>query len=240
MNQTNKNIEIKIPVFIPLVIVTIFFLITAKIYTSNTNNKVEASTATVSAEQEEKTEVIQDKEIEDVQNEENESEETKEEEINVVEEETEGVKEEPKTITYTAPNGKKYEAIATLNIPSLGIEYPILSSTSEALLKVALNKYWGANPNEVGNMVVIGHNYKNSKFFGKLPKIENGAIVKITDLTGKTLDYKVYDKYIIEPDDNACTSQLTNGQTEITLITCHYENGNVHATKRLVVKARAQ
>ena len=102
-----------------------------------------------------------------------------------------------------------------------------------------MNKYWGANPNEVGNMVVLGHNYKNNKFFGKLPQIEIGAIVKITDLKGKTLDYKVYDTYVIDPEDSSCTSQLTNGKTEITLITCYYENGNVHATKRFVVKARA-
>ena len=88
-------------------------------------------------------------------------------------------------------------------------------------------------------MVVIGHNYKNSKFFGNLLKIERGDIVKITDNNGKTLDYSVYDTYIIDPDDNSCTSQLTNGNIEITLITCYYENENAHATKRFVVKARA-
>ena len=238
MDQANKNIEIKIPAFIPIIIVTIFFVVTAKIYALNSNKNVEASTATANIEQEEQIEVVEDEKIEEVDKEV--IEDIEEKENNVVEETKEVVSEEPKTVTYTASNGKKYEAIATLNIPSLGIEYPILSSTSEALLKVALNKYWGANPNEVGNMVVLGHNYKNSKFFGKLPKIEIGAIVKITDLTGKTLDYKVYDTYVIDPEDNSCTSQLTNGKTEITLITCYYENGNVHATKRFVVKARAQ
>lgn len=58
--------------------------------------------------------------------------------------------------------------------------------------------------------------------------------LKITDLTGKTLDYKVYDTSVIDPYDNACTSQLTDGHTEITLITC-YNNGK----DRFVVKARA-
>ena len=246
MDQANKNIEIKIPAFIPIIIITIFFLVTAKIYALNLNNEVEASTVpqelSIQEEiaQEEKTEVSEYDTMDEV-----ELEEIQEPEVienNVVEEEKEevnSVQEDPQTITYTAPNGKKYEAIATLKIPSLGIEYPILSSTSEALLKVSLTKYWGANPNEVGNMVVLGHNYKNSKFFGKLPKIEIGSVVKITDLTGRSLDYKVYDKYIIDPNNNSCTSQLTNGQTEITLITCHYEKGNVHATKRFVVKAKA-
>lgn len=238
MNQTNKNIEIKMSVLISLAIVMIVFIVIAKIYISHLNNKVEASSSTVSMVEEENTEVILDEKIEEVDKEV--IQDIEEKENNVVEETKEVVNEEPKKITYTASNGKKYDAIATLNIPSLGIEYPILSSTSEALLKVALNKYWGANPNEVGNMVVIGHNYKNSKFFGKLPQIEIGAIVKITDLTGKTLDYKVYDKFIIDPNDNSCTSQLTNGQTEITLITCYYQPGDVHASKRLVVKARTQ
>lgn len=88
-------------------------------------------------------------------------------------------------------------------------------------------------------MVVVGHNYKNNKFFSNLSKIQLGAIVKITDLAGKTLDYNVYDTYVVDQYDNSCTSQLTDGKTEITLITCHYESGSNHATKRFVVKARA-
>ena len=137
--------------------------------------------------------------------------------------------------TYKASNGKTYKVIANLNIPSLGIEYPVLSSTSDALLKISLNKYWGAKPNEVGNMCIVGHNYEDSRFFGKLNKIKNGAIVKITDLTGKTLDYEVYDTYTVGPYDTDCTSQLTKGNTEVTLITC-----NKDGSKRFVVKARAK
>lgn len=154
---------------------------------------------------------------------------------NSIKEETKTIEKTTKTNKYKASNGKTYEVIANLNIPSLGIEYPVLSSTSEALLKISLNKYWGANPNEVGNMCIVGHNYEDSRFFGKLNKIKKGAIVKITDLNGETLDYEVYDKYVVGPYDTDCTSQLTNGKTEITLITCH-QNG----AKRFVVKARAK
>lgn len=151
----------------------------------------------------------------------------------------ENSQESTNVATVTASNGESYDVIATLNIPSLNIKYPILATTSTDLLKVSLNKYWGANPNEVGNMVVVGHNYKNNKFFSNLPNIEYGAIVEITDLNGRTLEYKVYETSIIDPYDNSCTSQLTNGKTEITLITCYYENGNIHATKRFVAKASA-
>ena len=38
----------------------------------------------------------------------------------------------------------------------------------------------------------------NKTFFGKLPSIENGAIVELTDSKGLTVKYKVYDKYVVE------------------------------------------
>ena len=129
---------------------------------------------------------------------------------------------------------KGYDVIATLSIPSLKIEYPVLSKTSDKLLNISLNKYWGANPNEVGNMVVVGHNFNDGKFFSALPKIKKGSIVKITDNTGKTLEYTVYETDVISPYDNSCTSQLTDGHTEITLITCYN-----HGTQRFIAKARA-
>lgn len=144
-----------------------------------------------------------------------------------------------KVYTYTAENGKTYDMIGSLEIPSLDIKYPILSTTSEELLKVSLTKYWGGNPNEVGNLCILGHNFKDSKFFGNLLNIEKNAIIKVTDIDGNTLDYKVYETSIVEPEDTSCTSQLTDGHTEVTLITCYYENGNSYATKRFVVKARA-
>ena len=47
-----------------------------------------------------------------------------------------------------------------------------------------------------------------------------GDIVEITDLTGKTVQYQVYDIYTVDPSDTRCTSQLTYGKKEVTLITC--------------------
>ena len=43
----------------------------------------------------------------------------------------------------------------------------------------------------------------------------------------------IYDKYVVGPTDLDCTSQLTNGMKEITLITCTNDS-----TKRVIVKAR--
>lgn len=140
---------------------------------------------------------------------------------------------EPQVAKHVTEDGEVYYTEAILNIPSLELEYPVLSETSESLLKISLNKLWGPNVNEVGNYVIVGHNYKSKKMFGKLSAIKLNDIVKLTDLRGKTVVYEVYDKYVIEPTDVSCTSQLTNGKREITLITC------TNAGKqRLVVKAR--
>ena len=134
---------------------------------------------------------------------------------------------------YVASNGETYEIEAVLNIPELGINYPVLSKTSEELLKVSLNKFWGPTPNEVGNYCIVGHNYKNKKMFGKLSDIQNGDIVELTDNSGKTIKYSVYNKFVVDPDDVACTSQLTNGKRELTLITC-----TNYGKQRLIVKVR--
>ncbi len=135
--------------------------------------------------------------------------------------------------TYTASDGTQYTTIGTVNIPSIDVYYPILSTTSTELLKIAPCKFWGPNPNEIGNFCIVGHNYKNEKFFSKAPMLENGDTIDITDMSGKTITYIVYDKYIVDPEDVACTSQETDGRREITLITCTNDN-----ERRYVIKAR--
>jgi len=150
------------------------------------------------------------------------------EEIEVVEE----IPEAQQTITSS---GHTYYTIGVINIPKIGVNYPILSETSVASLKIAPGKFWGPDPNQEGNLCIAGHNYRNNQFFSKVPNLQNGDTIEITDLTGKTLEYTVYDKYIVTPEDTNCTSQITNGRTEITLITCTNDNKLRH-----IIKAVAQ
>ena len=64
--------------------------------------------------------------------------------------------------------------------------------------------------------------------------MEIGDIATLKDnATGKTVTYEAYDKYVVNPDDVSCTSQLTNGKKEITLITCKN-----FGTQRLIIKCR--
>lgn len=158
------------------------------------------------------------------------------EEVNIDDLETDSI---INTETYYASNGTPYTTIAQINIPKIGVNYPILSQTDKdtivELLKMSPCKFHGANPNEVGNFCIVGHNYRNSKFFSKVLKLENGDTVDITDLKGKTITYVVYDKYEVSPDDVSCTDQRTNGRREITLITCTNDS-----KRRVIVKCAEQ
>lgn len=151
--------------------------------------------------------------------------------------------EEPKTnvqgATQTTKAGHQYTTIATINIPKIAVSYPIIdgptdsSEETEDLLKISPTKFWGPDPNEVGNFCIVGHNYRDTRFFSKVPTLIEGDTIEITDLSGKVIQYKIYTKYEVDPTDVSCTSQLTNGRREITLITCTDDS-----KYRVVVKAR--
>ena len=131
-----------------------------------------------------------------------------------------------------------YPIESIIKIPKIGINYPVISKTSEELLKISVNKFHGPNPNEVGNYCIVGHNYLNDKMFSRLDELKNGDIVELKDLSGKIIQYRVYNKYIVNPTDTSCTSQRTKdgkklGFREITLITCAN-----YGTQRLIVKCR--
>lgn len=132
---------------------------------------------------------------------------------------------------FTDSKGNTYSILGVINIPKINSKYPIIAETSNVLLKVSVCKFWGSNPNEVGNLCLVGHNYRDSRFFGKVPTLVVGDVVEITDLEGKTLKYSVYDIFTVYPTDTKCTSQLTQGKKEVTLITCT-DNGK----QRVVVK----
>ncbi len=136
------------------------------------------------------------------------------------------------TEEFTTADGQVYKPIATIRISKINIYYPILSETTDELLKKAPTKFWGCNPNEVGNFCIAGHNYRNKKFFSKVPTLENGDVIEITDTKGRTVKYTVYNKYTVSPEDMSPISPLTNGRKDITLITCTNDS-----KERVIVKA---
>ena len=130
-------------------------------------------------------------------------------------------------------NGTEYYVLATINIPAIDCTYPILNQSTEELLKISPCKFWGAEPNEVGNFCIVGHNYRSNKFFSHVPSLSIGDTIEITDLTNRTLVYEIYDKYVVQPEDTTCTTQRTNGKKEVTLITCTNDS-----KQRVIIKAK--
>lgn len=136
-------------------------------------------------------------------------------------------------------NGYIYSKIGIINVPKYNINYSILEGEQKTLeeydelLKMSPCKYKGPDLNEIGNVSILGHNYRNNRFFSKIPSMQVGDIVEITDLYGETIQYAVYDKYSVEPTDLSGTEQKTNRKREITLIACT-DDGN----KRVMLKCR--
>lgn len=130
-------------------------------------------------------------------------------------------------------NNNTFEVIGIISIEKINITYPILSHMNDELLKIAPCKFYGSNPNQVGNLCIAGHNFNNSTFFSDLPKLELDDIITIYDNYSTVLQYKVYYIDEVNNSDVSCTSQDTNGKKEVTLVTCNNIN-----KKRIIIKAR--
>ena len=125
-----------------------------------------------------------------------------------------------------------YPVIAKLEIEKIDLDTLVLKEHSKQTLAMSVTKFFGVNPNEVGNFCIAGHNYITKNMFHNLKKVNVGDKIKLTDLTGRSINYKVYKKSTVLPNETQCLSQKTNGRTELTLITC-----TTDSSKRIVIKA---
>lgn len=134
----------------------------------------------------------------------------------------------------TNSHGQNFRVAGEISIPKININYPIIYETTEEYLKIAPTKLFGPDINEIGNLCIVGHNYKNKQFFSRVNELEVNDKVYLTSNRGERFTYLVYDKYEVDEKDLSCTSQETDGNIEVTLITCTTAKKN-----RLVVKCRA-
>ncbi len=146
--------------------------------------------------------------------------------------------EVPQKDKYATASGYTYYTIATISIPKINVNYSIIQGETgtekeiDELLKMSPCKLEGPEPNQVGNFCVVGHNYRNSRFFSKVPTLQIGDTFNITDLTGKTVEYEIEKMYEVVPEDTSCLNQETQGEKQVTLITCTNDS-----KKRVIVKA---
>ena len=125
------------------------------------------------------------------------------------------------------------EIVGSIFISKINVNYPIINDTTYENLKIAPTKFYGCNPNEVGNLCIVGHNNRNKQQFSQLQHLENGDIVTVAGTDGNYTSYQVFEKAVIEPTDLSCTSQETEGKKMVTLITCTNDS-----KKRLIVKCK--
>lgn len=132
-----------------------------------------------------------------------------------------------------------YDVIGKIKIEKINIEYPIVGietsnpEETKKPMKFAIVRYWGENVNDYGNLSIAGHNNHDGTLFGKTKNLDINDELELTDLHMQTIKYKIYSKFVTNPNDVSVLKTTDNGIREVTLITC--TNGN---KERLILKAK--
>lgn len=128
---------------------------------------------------------------------------------------------------------KGYNVIGLIEIPAINLEYPILEKTTKLTMATSISRFSGGEVNEYGNISLAGHNNYSGTMFGKNKKLKLNDIILLTDLTGRTIEYEIYDIFVTDPNDTKILETKDESKREVTLITC--KNGR---SERLIIKAR--
>lgn len=127
---------------------------------------------------------------------------------------------------------ENYEVVGSIKIPKTKLEIPILEKVTKRSLELSVAVFDGPGLNVVGNTTIMGHNYRNGLFFSDNEKLSNGDNIYITDKSGTTIEYEIYNIYETDPSEAEYMRRDTNGKREISLSTC-----NDDSSKRLVIWA---
>lgn len=139
------------------------------------------------------------------------------------------------TTTSKPTTFKGYKLAGYIEIPKTKVNLPVLEVVTGPSLEVAVGVLHGPGLNKVGNTIIVGHNYRNSRFFSNNDKIAVGDKIYITDMSGKKVTYVVYNQYLTTPEDADYMIRETNGVREISLSTCTDDS-----SKRIITWAREQ
>ena len=87
------------------------------------------------------------------------------------------------------PQYKGFDVVGTMDIPATNFHYPILKDVTPESIEKSVAMLCGAGINQVGNTVIIGHNFRNGLFFSNNKKLKNGDKIYVTDNSGNKLTY---------------------------------------------------
>lgn len=126
---------------------------------------------------------------------------------------------------------KGYRVCAELEIDKINLKTYVYDEYDENAMWICPTKYYGPNPNEIGNFCIAAHNYDKENMFNNIIELEEGDYIKLTDNENGENLYMVYDIYKTDPKNTDVLSQNTQN-AELTLITC-----SDYSSKRIIVKA---
>ncbi len=117
---------------------------------------------------------------------------------------------------------KGFVMLGYITISKTDVKEPILDTVTPESLNTAVAVLYPSNPqlNQPGNVVIIGHNYRNGQFFSDNKKLSTGDKIKIKDNSGTELTYTIYEIFETTPEDTSFYNRDTNGAIEVTLSTC--------------------
>lgn len=123
-------------------------------------------------------------------------------------------------------NGNAY--IGVLELPTLGLELPVMSEWSYSKLNVAPCRYKGSAYSH--DLIILAHNY--STHFGTLKNLGIGDPVIFTDVDGNVFRYEVLELEILMP---SAMEEMVRGDWDLTLFTCTV-GGQSRVTVRCVTQ----
>lgn len=129
---------------------------------------------------------------------------------------------------------KGFDVMGKIEIPKTNVNYPVLSKATISSMEVSVGITYGPGLNEIGNTVIMGHNYRNNALFSKNNKLDIGDIIYITDLSGNRVKYTIYNKYETTSTDFDYATRDTAGKREISLASCTDDSSS-----RLIIWASA-
>lgn len=125
------------------------------------------------------------------------------------------------------------EIFGIIEIPKIGIRYPIFSHLNEELLTISPCKFYGESPKVNGNICIAGHNYNNSMFFSNLSLLNKNDEIYLYDNSNNKYVYTIFNLYEVKESDLSPIFDYNQSSKELTLITCNNINQN-----RFIIKAK--
>lgn len=150
----------------------------------------------------------------------------------IVEKVSQKIEDEKKEKVNIAKKYQGFPVTAKLIIPKINLASYVLKDYTTEGMEVCLSKYWGPEPNEVGNFCIAGHNYEKSNMFNHLIDLDIGDELYLLDNKNGKYTYTIYDIYKVKPQNTAPIGQEVAGKRIVTLITCVNYSRN-----RLIVQA---